>query len=224
MKYNYRIYTLVVLFLSTICCFANEPIKREHWQVKLEVASYNSIDWEIECGINYFPVEYAGIGLSFCGLGDFGNTAKSFIHNGMVWETEDLHDAILFKCGVQLQSPVVWQKRDGSIRLRIKEDCGITLPVPTNKNLKYNAVPNMSGVYVDPSVMYSKNTGATACFFHSKSSLVVEFGKWSVWTGYSWSNLDVYSSVRNVRIDNESLELPSKRQMHGINIGAGYKF
>ncbi|WP_407403494.1 hypothetical protein [Sodaliphilus sp.] len=224
MKCDYRTSILFVLFLSTLFCFASEPIRQKHWQAKLDVASYNSIDWEIECGINYFPIEYAGIGVSFSGLGDFGNTAKSFIHDGMVWETEDLHDAILFKCGAQLQSPVIWQKNDGSVRLRIKEDCGVTLPIPTNKNVKYTAVPNMSGIYVDPNVMYSKNNGATACFFHSRTSLVVELGDWSIWAGYTWSNLDVYSSVRNVKIDNVPLELPSKRQMHGVNIGAGYKF
>lgn len=47
---------------------------------------------------------------------------------------------------------------------------------------------------------------------------------WQIWLGYTWSNMDAYSSVRKVVIDGMPLSLPKKKQMQGIHLGVGYKF
>ena len=216
----------MALSLLSSKCYAdeNDSDRNRHWMGRVEVASFNSLDWGVELGVDYRPIEYVGAGVSLCVAGDFGDTYNSFTHNGMFYKTEDLHNAVWLRCALQLQSPALWRNSDGSMRLCIKEDCGITLPVPANANVKYTVMPSAPGVYVTGDMFRAKNHGAKSCFYHFKTSLALDVNPWQIWLGYTWSNMDAYSSVRKVVIDGVPLSLPKKKQMQGIYLGVGYKF
>ena len=216
----------MALSLLSSKCYAeeNDSDRNRHWMGRVEVASFNSLDWGVELGVDYRPIEYVGAGVSLCVAGDFGDTYDSFTHNGMFYKTEDLHNAVWLRCALQLQSPALWRNSDGSMRLCIKEDCGITLPVPANANVKYTVMPSAPGVYVTGDMFRAKNHGAKSCFYHFKTSLALDVNPWQIWLGYTWSNMDAYSSARNVVIDGTPLSLPKKKQLQGIHLGVGYKF
>lgn len=80
-------------------CYADDSADRNrHWVGRVEVASFNSLDWGVELGVDYRPIEYVGAGVSLCVAGDFGDTYDSFTHNGMFYKTEDLHNAVWLRC------------------------------------------------------------------------------------------------------------------------------
>lgn len=196
----------------------------KHWQARVEASSYNTIDWGLEFGINYFPIQYVGVGVGLCTAGDFTSTGTSFTKNGMLYETNDLHDGVWFRAGIQLCSPYLWQSSDKEMRLSVKADVGITLPMPTNNNVKYKELPNSGGTYVNIQEQSVKNHGARACYFHVKPAVALDIDRWQVWVGYTFSDLDVYSGSRNVVIEGQKLDLPSRQYMHGGTIGIGYRF
>ncbi len=201
-----------------------ENMGHRHWLGRVEVATYNALDWSVEWGVDYYPIRYAGVGLSMCAAGDFGGTGQSVSHGGMMCLTKNLNDELWLRCSLLLQSPALWRNADGSLRLTIKEDCGLTMPLPANKNVAYTMIPNQPGVYVNPATEYSKNSGGKPCFIHFKTSLALDLDRWQLWAGYTWSNLDAYSAVRKVRIGGVPLSLPAKRQMSGVHLGVGYRF
>jgi hypothetical protein len=225
LKNKMRIQLLIIILLfASFSVMATDRSSNYHWQGRLEIATYNTIDWGVEAGIDYYPIKYIGLGVGISGADDFLSTGKSFFRDGMVWETNDLNNAIWFRTGVQLVSPAIWKSKDSSMSISVKEELGITMPVPTNKNVECTAVPHMSGIYANPSVIYFKNEGAKSTFFHSKTSVAFNVERWQAWVGYSWSNMDVYSSSRNVSIAGSPLDLPNKRNLSGIIIGVGYSF
>lgn len=202
----------------------SESVKHRHWMGRVEVASYNSLDWSVEGGVDYYPIQYAGVGVSLCAAGDFGGTGQSVAQGGFTYITKNLNDELWLRCSLQLQSPALWRNADGSTRLTIKEDCGFTLPLPANKNVEFTVLPSKPGVYENPEVGYAKNSGGKSAFIHFKTSVALQLSRWQLWAGYTWSNLDAYSSVRKVRIAGTSLQLPAKRQMSGVHLGVGYRF
>lgn len=214
----------VLLFGSQFLSKAQDaPEKFNKFQAQVEVASFNTLNWGVECGISYFPVKYAGLKLSLCGAGDFSSTAKSFFREGMMYETNDLHNGLWFRSGIVVKSPNIWKSSDASMKLSVQEECGTTFPLPSNKRIECTSVPNMSGVYVDPPMTEVKNTGGKSVFFHSKTSVVLDVDRWQFSIGYIWSNMDVYSSTRNIA--NElALDIPRKKCLQGINVGFGYSF
>ncbi|MDY5967084.1 MAG: hypothetical protein SPJ38_09400, partial [Sodaliphilus sp.] len=99
----------MALSLLSSKCYAdeNDSDRNRHWMGRVEVASFNSLDWGVELGVDYRPIEYVGAGVSLCVAGDFGDTYDSFTHNGMFYKTEDLHNAVWLRCALQLQSPAL---------------------------------------------------------------------------------------------------------------------
>ena len=215
---------IIILLVTSFCSVASDISSNYHWKGRVELATYNTLNWGVEAGIDYYPIRYIGIGVSICGAGDFSSTGKSFFKDGMVWKTNDLHNAIWLRAGAQLVSPAIWKSSDSSMSITIKEEVGITMPVPTNKNVECTVVPNMTGIYADPSVQHFKNTDATCTFFHSKTSIAFNVRQWHAWLGYTWSNMDVFSSTRNILIGDQPLDIPSKRNLSGVHIGLGYSF
>lgn len=219
-----HIATSVLLTLITVSMSAQEAAVNHKFQVRVEGATYNSMGWGVEGGINYYPVKYVGVGVSICGAGDFGSTGKTFNRDGILYSTGDLHNAVWFRCGVQLRSPDVWKNSDGSLRLSLKEDCGITTPIPSNKDIEFTAVPASPGAYVDPTTQRIKNSGGTSVYFHTKTAVALDIERWQVWIGYTWSNMDVYSSSRNATVKMLKLDLPEPKNLSGVHVGLGYSF
>ena len=112
----------MALSLLSSKCYAdeNDSDRNRHWMGRVEVASFNSLDWGVELGVDYRPIEYVGAGVSLCVAGDFGDTHNSFTQNGMFYKTDNLHNAVWLRCALLLQSPALWRNSDGSMRLTIK--------------------------------------------------------------------------------------------------------
>ncbi|MGM9869632.1 MAG: hypothetical protein ACI30R_08425 [Sodaliphilus sp.] len=102
----------------------------------------------MEYGIDYYPIQYVGVGVSIYAAGDFGGTSRSFIHNDFFYQTENVNNELSLRTSLQLQSPAIWRKSDGSLMLFVKEDCGLTLPIPANQNLEYTMMPGSPGTYL----------------------------------------------------------------------------
>ena len=214
---------ILVLASQTIIKAQEKPVESNKFLAQIEVSSYNTLNWGIECGVSYFPIKYVGLKLSMCGAGDFSSTAKSFFREGMMYETNDLHNGLWFRNGIVIKSPCIWKNSDASMKLAVQEECGTTLPLPSNKSIECTSVPNMSGIYVDPPMQEIKNQGGKTLFFHSKTSVVLDVNRCQFCLGYIWSNMDAYSSTRNVAKE-LSLDLPRARNLQGIYAGFGYKF
>lgn len=139
-------------------------------------------------------------------------------------KTDNVDNALWLNTGIQLQSPALWRNHDGDLQLSLKADAIISLPFPNNGKVGYIAIPNQPGTYVESPKEYEKNHGGTSCFFHVKSAVALDIDRCQVWAGYTWSDMDVYSNVRDVTIMVHPLNLPHKRTMHGLTVGFGYCF
>ena len=217
--------TLLFCFSANVQCFADEADEpTRHWMGRCELSTANVLDWGMEYGIDYYPIQYVGVGVSIYAAGDFGGTSRSFIHNDFFYQTENVNNELSLRTSLQLQSPAIWRKSDGSLTLFVKEDCGLTLPIPANQNLEYTMMPGSPATYLVSEKYHAKNVGGKSCFVHFKTSLALQSDRWLFWAGYTWSNFDAYSSVRHLSIAGIPLSLPAKKQMHAAHIGIGYKF
>ena len=135
---------LLFCFSANVQCFADEADERtRHWMGRCELSTANVMDWGIEYGIDYYPIQYVGMGVSVYATGDFGGTSRSFIHNDFFYQTENVNNELSLRTSLQLQSPAIWRKSDGSLTLFVKEDCGLTLPIRQTKiwNTRLHRVP-----------------------------------------------------------------------------------
>ena len=219
-----KIVLLIALMLAAARAVALDLRVSHHWQGRLEMASFNTLNWGLEAGIDYYPISLVGVGVGLCGAGDFTSTGTTFFSEGMLWQVKDLHNAVWLRAGLQLVSPAIWKKPESSMSVHVKQELGITIPVPANKNVECVAVPDMAGAYPDPTVQRYSNEGGTGAFLHSKTSVALSLKRWQVWLGYSWSSMDAYSSSRNTLINGQPLNLPSKRNLSGMHLGIGYRF
>lgn len=226
MKHHFIIrltaWAIVMMSLAANAQTGEDPMR--HWQARIEASTYNTLDWGLELGINYYPIKYAGVGAGLGLASNFGNGQRSWAVGNMLVRTDDVDNALWFSAGIVLQSPALWRNHDGDLQLSVKADVGLSLPLPTNSKVGYIVIPNQPGTYAEPPKQYEQNHGGTGCFFYFKPALALDIDRCQVWAGYTWSNMDVYSSVRNVSIMGHSLNLPRKRAIHGLTVGFGYRF
>lgn len=223
--FSAKLATLLAFFLTAFGAIAqssDEPVR--HWQVHIEASTYNTLDWGLELGIHYYPVKYVGVGAAL-GLGSNFNGGEKVMEMGSAMvKTDKVDNAAWFSTGIQLQSPALWSNQDGDLQLKIKADAGISLPFPTNSKVGYVTIPNQPGTYVEPPKEYERNHGGESCYLYFKPAVALDIDRCQVWAGYSLSNMDAYSSVRNVTIMGHPLDLPRKKTMHGISLGFGFRF
>lgn len=88
MRHLISLSLFMALSLLSSKCYAdgNDSDRNRHWMGRVEVASFNSLDWGVELGVDYRPIEYVGAGVSLCVADDFGDTYDSFTHNGMFYK------------------------------------------------------------------------------------------------------------------------------------------
>ena len=213
----------MLVILSSIPCYGQveEALKR-HWQVKAETSFFNTLDAGMEYGITYFPIEYVGVGVSIGGAENFNGSKMVFwkeVHEeAKIYFTEDLADNVWFRCGVQLKSPSFWKSKNHKLALSFKLGAGITIPIPVNRTVTYHENSEF------PFDQQVNNHGGKAVFFHIKPAIALDLNRWQFWLGYTGSNLDIYSGVRNVKIDDEQIPLPDKKFMNGFTMGVGFRF
>jgi|GEM_PF-57255 len=200
-----------------------EDYAKWHWQARLEAASYTTLDWGVELGLNYYPIEYVGVGASLSVGKNFLGDEKSLHTPTRVIETDDVNNFAWFRAGVQLKSPALWKNRDGSLAISLRLDAGITMPIPVNRNLGYYSTPNSHSAVLEER-HFAKNSGGRALFFHAKPAVSLDVERWQFWLGYTISDFDAYSAVRNITIDGQPLPLNDKRFMNGFTLGIGFRF
>ena len=226
MKHQFKIIltasAIVILSLAANAQTTEEPMR--HWQASIEASTYNTLDWGLELGIKYRPIKYVGVKASLGFASNFSSGERSFTVGNMLVKTDNVDNALWLSTGIQLQSPALWRNHDGDLQLSLKVEAGISLPFPTNGKVGYITIPNQPGTYAEPPKEYQKNHGGTGCFFHLKPAVALDIDRCQIWAGYTWSNMDVYSNVRNVVIMGHPLNLPHKRTMHGLTVGFGYCF
>lgn len=224
LHFKIRLTALAIGILSLAANAQTSIGPLRHWQASIEASTYNTLDWGVELGINYRPIKYVGVKASLGLASNLTSGERSFSVGNMLVKTDNVDNALWLNTGIQLQSPALWRNADGDLQLSLKADAGISLPFPTNGKVGYIVIPNQPGTYVELPKEYEKNHGGIGCFFHVKPAVALDIDRCQVWTGYTWSNMDVYSNVRNVTIMGHLLNLPRKRTMHGLTVGIGYNF
>lgn len=214
--------TTALMAFSAVAQPPEEPVR--HWQVHFEASTYNTMDWGLELGLHYYPIKYVGVGAAL-GLGSNFNGGEKVIEMGNVMvKTDKMDHAAWFCTSIQLQSPALWRNHDGDLQLLVKADAGILFPFPTNSKVGYATIPNQPGTYVEPPKAYERNHGGESYFLYFKPGLALDIDRCQVWIGYSLSNMDAYSSVRNMSIMGHPIDFPRKRTMHGVTFGLGVRF
>ena len=219
---------LMTLLLAMLACVAaNAQAVDElmrHWQGYIETSFQNTMNLGFEVGIKYYPIRYVGIGAGVGIGGDIGEMGTiTFDAGDMKVIADDGNGAAWFSTGLQLQSPALWRDSDGNSQLSLKADAGIRLPVPANNKLGYQVIPNATGTW-EGDWQYERNHGGKSCFLYFKPSVAYDVNRCQIWLGYSWSNMDPYSGVRNVTIMGHPMTFPHKKTMHGLTFGLGIRF
>lgn len=225
MKATKKVMVLLLAMLASVAAHAqsaDQPM--HHWQGYIETSFHNTMNLGFEVGLKYFPIRYIGIGAGVGIGGDIGEMGTiTFDAGDMKVIADDGDGVVWFSTGLQLQSPALWRDSDGNSQLSLKADAGIRLPVPANNKLGYQVIPNATGTW-EGDWQYERNHGGKSCFLYFKPSVAYDVNRCQIWLGYSWSNMDPYSGVRNVTIMGHHLDFPRKRTMHGLSIGIGYRF
>lgn len=220
-----KVMVLLLAMLASVAAHAqsaDQPM--HHWQGYIETSFHNNMNLGFEVGLKYFPIRYIGIGAGVGIGGDIGeNGTITFDAGDMKVIADDGNGVAWFSTGLQLQSPALWRDSDGNSQLSLKADAGIRLPVPANDKLGYQVIPNATGTW-EGDWQYERNHGGKSCFLYFKPSVAYDVNRCQIWLGYSWSNMDPYSGVRNVTIMGHYLDFQRKRTMHGLSFGIGYRF
>jgi hypothetical protein len=163
----------------------------------------------------------AGVGFG----GDIGELDEvTFEVGDMMVIADDGDDVTWFSAGLQLQSPVLLRIGGGESQLSLKADAGIRLPVPVDRRIGYSVVPNAPGTWEATTHRSERNRDGANCFLYFKPTVALDSHRCQMWVGYMWSNMDVYSGVRNVTVMGRHLDLPRRRPIHGLTLGFGYRF
>ena len=220
-----KVMVLLLAMLASVAAHAqsaDQPM--HHWQGYIETSFHNTMNLGFEVGLKYFPIRYIGIGAGVGIGGDIGEMGTiTFDAGDMKVIADDGNGVAWFSTGLQLQSPALWRDSDGNSQLSLKADAGIRLPVPANDKLGYQVIPNATGTW-EGDWQYERNHGGKSCFLYFKPSVAYDVNRCQIWLGYSWSNMDPSSGVRNVTIMGHYLDFQRKRTMHGLSIGIGYRF
>ena len=215
--------TTALMAISAVAQSPDEPVR--HWQGFVETSFQNTMDLSFEFGIKYFPVKFVGIGVGVGIGGDIGELQSTTFEVGdMRVIADDGLGVVWFDTGLQLQSPTLWRNGDGDVKLSLKADAGIRLPVPKNDKISYYIVPKAAGTWESGPTQYERNHGGESCFLYFKPAVVLDVNRCQVWLGYLLSNMDPYSGVRNVTIMGHPMAFPHRRTMHGLTLGVGIRF
>ena len=196
-----------------------------HWQAGIEASFYGDMNFGLELGLKYYPIRFVGIGAGVGFGGDIGELDEvTFEVGDMMVIADDGDDVTWFSAGLQLQSPVLLRIGDGESQLSLKADAGIRLPVPVDRRIGYSVVPNAPGTWEATTHRSERNRGGESCFLYFKPAVALDSHRCQMCVGYLWSNMDVYSGVRNVTVMGRHLDLPRRRPIHGLTLGFGYRF
>lgn len=191
----------------------------------------NSEAWEIEPSITYFLCPYLGGTLGFTITKQYnslvsGGTLMS--NSNLRWSINDDYANIiniLFRPAITLQTPIAWLNKDRDTGLSFKVEPGLYMALSQNDNLPIEYRDKSRG-YALVDIKNVSNTNGNWLFWNVTSAVSLHVDQFILSAGYRVSNFDIYSTRRNIIIDNTRLntKLPKRVLTHSVFLAIGYQF
>ena len=226
--------SLCAVMLATFVCTqhtqAQEKETPKHWKIELAGALNNYSAWEVEPSVTYMPLRYAGIGMGvlFSRATD-GNGFNGTSQDGSLrWSTADnnaLHSFFAIRPSLTFQSPCITLGEDKDYALYLSLSPGLTLPLPANRSVDVDYIPDRAGTWIPLKTERFHNKGGANVFYHVKSAVSLEIDETIVFSaGYTFSTYDPYDCLRHISVEGKKLNPKKQRFMHSFFISAGVRF
>lgn len=221
---------VIILLIYSLSVYGQTE-KRQLWKIQLEGALDNYSRWEVEPSVTFQPFKYAGIGVSFI----FSESLDGIHLNGVSADKKfrfELNDEkvlsthLACRIAPQFYTPSWILGHDQEYALYLTFSPGITCSFPPPKHITLAYFPNSTGVWTPHHYEEVTTSRAEPLSFQLKTSVSLEMEESLIISlGYTLSNLDPYSGVRETVFDGNMLNLGKKRPFfHSLSIGIGWRF
>lgn len=226
--------SLCTVMLAAFVCIqytqAQEKETPRHWKIELAGALNNYSAWEVEPSVTYMPLRYAGIGMGilFSRVTDgsgFSGTSQDGTLRWCSTDNKELHSFFALRPSLTFQSPCITLGEDKDYTLYLSLSPGLTLPLPANRSVDVNYIPNHEGTWTPLKTERFHNKGGASVFYHVKTAVAFELDETIVFSaGYTFSTYDPYDGLRHISVEGKELNPKKQRYMHSFFISAGVRF
>jgi hypothetical protein len=223
------IIVLVSLCLSTSLLNAQEDksFRRHEFQLTLGVNSHQAIEVEPNYSLmfNRFIGVTAGLNIMaqmFDNTHSYNSNAKHWVISG------DMGKAVtfLFRPALRLRFPVFREGGENIIYFNVEPGAFINL-IP-NSTLRFDLLDrnNPMSRFVPLASKKITNEGGQVFFYHVKGYFSIDFDGWMASAGFAYSDFDLYSGWRNIKIEGISVNemIWSKRTTRTLFVSLSYYF
>lgn len=225
-----KLFLLTVLFLSpTVWLFAQDD--RAKGIVSIAAGLNNNQSWEVEPSVTYYFSKYIGVTLGLNVTSQYNQVGFSGTIAGnsrIYWSIEDDEANVakfLLHPAISLRTPILWLDKDHETGLTIQIEPGMYIALPVNDQITVNYRDKERNSTIIDSKRVS-NTKGECVFWNVRGSISLNIDRFVLSTGYSISNLDIYSGRRNIVVENLKLDqkLPIREYTYSFFISLGYCF
>ncbi len=187
----------------------------------------NEQAWQLEPSVSWHFHKYFGIGIGMEFTSQYNQPGRTTVIDGHEAElagNERNVGWIIFKPHVIFKSPTLWQSSDAFMRLWVQAEPGISLACPFHNSLTYE-IKEFQG-NVSHIIDYRKFPNKDLKWFYWNARISVNFAidRFIIGAGYNISDLDYYSSRRNITLANgQKFYVPKKEMSQSIFISIGYQ-
>ncbi len=215
------------MMCSSICAYPQNDYK---FRASLSGGIYvnNEQAWFLEPSVSWHFHKYFGIGAGMELTSQYNKPSRTTVidgHEAELVDNERNVGWIIFKPHVIFKSPTVWKSSDVLMRIWVQAEPGISLACPFHNSLTYE-IKKFQG-NVSQIIDYIKFPNKDLKWFYWNARISVNFAidRFIIGAGYYISDLDYYSSRRNVVLANgQKFYVPKRELSHSIFLSLGYQF
>lgn len=229
MKMKKLLLSWMIGMLGCVGAVAAEKEKRD-----FEVGVYggvtlsDEIAWTVEPSVTWQFHKYVGVGAGLAMTHQYNESDRQTVIDGypsILVNSQIGAGWFLFKPYLVLRSPCIWSNNDGEVQLRVVLQPGVTLGCPFHNSLTYRLERIENNVGTTVGYRRFGNRGLEIFYWNVRAALNLQIGDVVVGLGYEASNLDYYSSRRNVILQNGSkFQVPERMLHQNIFLMLGYRF
>ena len=132
---------------------------------------------------------------------------------------------IILKPGLVFKTPSLIRSRDGSRKLWIQAEPGVSLACPFNNSVVYDIQGYNGNIGTTVSRKKFPNKDLQWFYWYGKLSINFSIEEFVFGGGFGISNLDYYSCRRNIALpDGRKFQVPGKEMSRSIFLMVGYNF
>ncbi len=220
---GFKTFIVIMSSIITSSFFAKAENESYKFQATLFGGMYVTSEpaWQLEPSITWRFSRLFGVSLGLEMTSQMNQPSRFTTINGIKAELADNEREpgwFIINPSVAFRTPAIWKNKDGDNRLWFQIEPGISFACPFKNSLTFKCIN---------SAEYEKfnNKGLRWFYWNARISLNLEIDRFVFGAGYGISDLDYYSSRRNVVLqDGSKFHVPKKELSQNIFLLVGFQF